>query len=168
MKRTVTSLFVVLALLALCAVPAMAGNPETLTASVTVNSIVSLTVTDHGASGINFGSVTFGANIKELAQNGTNGAVSLTLGVEGNANCALRISGAGSFSAGAGKVLQLSQATWNTANDTNSAQNLTTSPVTMLVVAPGTTTQVYHWLTVPTETLAGTYTTTFTYAAVAQ
>ena len=157
-----------MALVALCVAPASAGNPENLTASVTVNSIVSLTVADHGDTGINFGSVVYAGNIKELAQNGTNGAVSLTLGAEGNADCDLRINGSGNFSAGAGKSIPLSQATWNTANETNTATAVTTTATTMAVASPGTTTEVYHWLTVPMGTAAGTYTTTFTYTAVAR
>ena len=169
MKKTLISLAMVLVLAGTMAVPAMAA-PVEQEASVTVNEYISFTVTDNGATGINFGSLDQATSDNpEVAQNGA-GAVTLSVAAETNVDCNIQTKGSGDFSDGATHTISLSNAKWDTDNDVAGATNMTTSYATIDTSAASVlkSVEAYHWLSIPSGQYAATYTTNFFYQAVAQ
>ncbi len=101
MKRLIVGLGLVAVLLIGLAVPALGAAVEsTKSASVTVRSYISATVTDYGAAGVNFGSLDPGtSNNVEVAQAPSTGAVQVAVGAESNVVCKIGVKGAGVFAA---------------------------------------------------------------------
>ena len=131
--------------------------------------IISFTVTDYGAEGINFGSVNPGTSDNpEAAQSTGQGAVTLTVGAETNVDCNIQIKGSGDFSDGATHTIALSNAHWDTDNTVTGYTAQTTTYATIGTSTAGTAynQDVWHWLTIPGARYAGTYTTTFYYQAI--
>jgi len=169
MKKVFISLVVALILVALMAVPAMAGAVEqSKTASVTVNTYISATVTDAGAAGINFGSLDPGAtNQPEAAQNGA-GAVNVTVAAETNVACKIGIKGSGDFSDGGTNTFALGQAKWDSDNAVAGATAMSTSYAQIGTdTTPGTarSQEIWHWISIPAGQVAAAYTTNFYYKA---
>jgi hypothetical protein len=170
MKKLIISAFTALILISVLAVPAVAQDEESLTASVTVTGIINLTITDPLPVGINFGSVSANSdNVSELAQNGT-GAVTLTVESDTNVDCDIEIMGSGDFDDGAGHTFSLSNATWSVTDDVADS-----TPMSATYATIGTSTayteeivDVWHWLSVPSDQYAATYSTTFYYRAIEQ
>ena len=167
MKRIFISLAVVLMLVAVMAVPAMADEVSK-PASVTVNEVISFTVTDAGVAGINFGSLAQGtSDSPEAGQNGA-GAVTLAVSAETNVDCNVRIKASGDFSDGA-HTIALSNAHWDTDNVVTGYTAMTTTYATIGTSTTGAaySQDVWHWLTIPSSQYAGDYTSTYYYQAVA-
>ena len=131
--------------------------------------IISFTVTDHDADGINFGSLKTGSdNNPEGAQNSTHAAITVTTGNETNVDCIIQIRGSGNFSDGNGHTIALNNAKWNTSNDPGSATNMSIS-----YAAIGTTNatieesiDIWHWVDIPDGQASAFYQTDFYYQAV--
>jgi spore coat protein U-like protein len=169
MKKVFVSLTLALMLVAVMAAPVMAAE-ESKTASVTVTETISFTVTDAGAAGINFGSLNQGTTDNpEAAQNGA-GAVTLAVGAETNVDCNVQIKASGDFSDGATHTIALSNAHWDTDNAVAGYTAMTTDYATIGTSTAGTaySQDVWHWLSIPGGQVAGTYTSTYYYQAVAQ
>jgi hypothetical protein len=167
-KRLIISLAIALLLIATLAVPAIAATEDSRTASVTVNQYMSLTITDPGAAGINFGYVSGNTTDNaELAQ-GASGAVTLVVSSETNIPVYLQTRGNGDFT-GPGTAIPLGNSHWNSSNTTAGYTAMTTTYATVgLLAAGGGSVDVWHWLTIPNNQQAGTYSTTFYYQVIAQ
>lgn len=145
---------------------AQVPTPVAETASVTVNEVISFTVTDNGSDGINFGSVNAGAGqAGEAAQSASNGAVTLIVGAETNTDLSVEVAGSGDFADGSGGTIALGQALWNTEYmpDDTRMMSTTYQQVGQSTAGNASTIQVWHWLGVPSTATSGTYTTTFYY-----
>ena len=166
MKKTLTSLVLVLMLVAVMTTPVMAAE-DSKTASVTVNEYISFTVTDAGAAGINFGSLNQGTTDNPEADQGVAGAVTLTVAAETNVDCNIQTKGSGDFTDGTHTVA-LSNAKWDKDSDVIGATTMTTSYATIDTSTAGSakSVDVWHWLSIPSGQYAATYTTTFYYQAV--
>jgi hypothetical protein len=167
MKKLIISVLAVLILVAVMTVPAIADE-QSKEASVTVTLNISFTVSDPGTAGINFGSVVAGTdNVSEAEQNGT-GAVTLTIGAETNVDCDIQIKGSDNFTDGATHELLLSYAKWDTDNDVDLSTPMTSSYVTIdsSTAYVEKVVEVYHWLSIPSDQYAATYTTDFYYQAI--
>ena len=100
MNKILISLGLALVLVVAMAAPAMALE-DTQTASVTVNTYISATVTDAGSAGINFGSLDPGTSDNAEADQGAGaGAINLTVGSETNVVVKIGTKGSGDFSDG--------------------------------------------------------------------
>ena len=162
MKKVLTSLALVLMLVAVMAVPAMAAEEVTLPASVSVDQLISITLTDAGTSGINFGSVTPPiTGVGDTDQSDGTPAVGVKVESETNVNVDLGIKGA------ATGALALS----NWKYSTTFAGTKTSLPVSYAAfdtdVTPGTSSPVYHWVDVPSGTASGSQGCTVSYKAIA-
>ena len=170
MRKLIICAFMALILITILAVPAVAQDEKSLTASVTVTDYINLTITDLPDPGINFGSVSAGSdNVSELAQNGA-GAVTLTVESDTNVNCNVQIMGSGDFDDGDSHTLLLSNAKWSVTDNVSDSTPMSTTYSTI-----GTSTayveevvEVWHWLSVPNDQYAATYSTTFYYRAIEQ
>ena len=168
MKKLLISLALVLMLVAITATPVMAAE-DNVPASVTVNEYISFTVTDAGAAGINFGSLNQGTTDNPEADQGAAGAVTLTVGAETNVNCNIQTKGSGDFSDGT-HTIALNNAKWDKDSDVAGATTMATSYATIDTSTAGTakSVDVWHWLSIPSDQYAATYTTTFYYQAITQ
>ena len=167
-RKLLVSLFTVVALIALMAVPAMAAEEVAKTATVTVSEYISFTVTDPGDAGINFGSLDPGTtDSPEVAQNGA-GAVTLTVAAETNVNCNINTKGGGDFDDGATHTFGLDNAKWDIDSAVAGATAMTTTYALITTSTAGSeeTQEVWHWLTIPAAQYAASYNTTFYYQAI--
>jgi hypothetical protein len=139
--------------------------------------IISFTITDYGADGVNFGSLALGTvDDPEDAQTGSNGAVRLDVDASTNVDVNIDLKGE-NFSGPATYLLSSADVqydddqTLDEGTETGKSQGtLTTSFVNWYSVSASTNSQVqtYHWITVPSDQYAGSYTSTFTYQCVQQ
>jgi hypothetical protein len=157
MKKIILSVLLSLLLIAVMAVPVIADD---ITASVTVNSYASVTITDNGAAGLAFGSQDPGA---EMIAEAASPSITITAAAENNQDVAISISGT-DFSSGTASFA-IGNAYWNTAADTGSAHTMSTTPTGVDTLSAGESIDIYHWLSIPEGQAAGTYTSTFTYGS---
>lgn len=162
MKKIFISLAVVLALVAVMAVPAMAAE-GTKVASVTVNEVISVTITDVGDDGVNFGTLNTGdADKPDVAQStadDTTPAVTVTMGSENNVNCDVSMKGT-DFDA----TIPIESAKWAEEAHGAAKTAITTAFVPVKAgVVPGGVVNIWHFITIPTGAAGGTSTSTFTY-----
>lgn len=147
------------ALVITMALPAMADVSQNVGASVEVTGYSSVTIT---ANPITFGSVTPGA-IQSAAAN--NPAVNVEAASENNQDITVQLSGT-DFSDGGSNSFAIANAFWcDSAGGTKDAMEKTgVGTDVVATLSAGESVDVYHWLTVPNETPAASYTSTFTYA----
>ena len=170
MKKLVISCLVALMLVASITAPVIADTDGSLGASVNVNQVMSLTVVDNTpGTGIYFGDVDEGTdNNPDLAQGDTKGAVTLQVGSETNVDVYLQTKGDGDFT-GPGTAIPLGNASWNNANSTASLTAMDTDYETVgSLISGGGNVEVWHWISIPEDQEAGTYTTSFSYQVIAQ
>lgn len=133
--------------------------------------IISFSVIDHGIAGINFGDLVKGSTDNaEIAQNSSQGAVTLVVAAETNVDCNIQIKGSGDFSDGTGNIISLDNASWSDSNQPGFASNMTADYVT---VSTSTAEQVksvdiWHWVSIPAGQEPAMYQTYFYYHAVKQ
>ena len=165
-KRLIFTMALALLLVATLALPVIAATEQEVPASVTVSQFMSITITDAGTAGINFGSLSTGtSNNPDTDANDT--TPSITVGVDtGSVNVDLKIkgtdfvSGGNSFGVANGKY-SLTYAGAKVALSTTYATFATDVPAT------GAAT-LWHWLDVPVSGVAaGAYSSNFSYQAVA-
>lgn len=165
MKKVLISLVLAVALTLAIAVPAMATSSWDRPASVTVNTYISATIADPGTASINFGSLNPGTtNNAEVEQGAGNGAVTVTVAAETNVNCKIGTKASGDFTYLTNTIPLDPNATWADSNG-GTKTTMTTSYAQVATSTAGTqkVQGVWHWLTVPTNTVPGTYTTTYSY-----
>lgn len=152
-------------MLCLMAVPAMAAEEQSATANVTVTEYISITLTDTAPAGIQFGNVAPGSSDNpDTAQNNTIPSVNITVASETNINVNLTINGTDFSGAG---TITIDNAKWNAASDNATATALSTTYANFATnQAPGNSTELWHWLTIPAMQAAGDYSSTFSYKAV--
>ena len=158
MKKLLISAILALTLVALLAVPAVADD---ITASVSVNTYASVTITDTGTTGLDFGSLDDGAVKQPEA---ASPSVTVTTSSENNVDIAILISGT-DFSGSAGSFV-ISNAYYNTTDDSGGALGMTGTPTQVgSDLTPGDDMDIYHWLSIPDGQTAGSYSSTFTYTS---
>jgi hypothetical protein len=169
MKKRVFSILAIAALLvASIAIPCVAQDTHDLPASVEVSEYISITITDNGTAGINFGTVNPGTtdnpDINSIAGSG-NSTIRITVDAGSNANVDIQISGTDFIATD----FTIANAKYSTTID--GTKELMTGSDTLIVgadnLAPGEYIDLWHWLDVPSSIPAGTYGSTFTYKAVA-
>ncbi len=163
--------FIVTALVVLATVtslPVMAA-PTVVTGSVTVSQTISSTITDNGTSGLNWGSLTAGTTDQAETDQGTNGAVTVSIGAETNENCNIQVK-ATDFSDGGTNTIAVTNAKYNNTNAVGTAFALADTYYTVDTSTAGAAkvVEIYHWLTIPNGQPAADYTSTFTYQVIAQ
>lgn len=160
MKKLLISAVLALTLIALMAAPVMADQEQSTTASVSVNEVVSITLSDAGASGINFGSLNQGDTDEgDLDQSDGTPAIAVVVESETNVNVDIGIKGSTSSA--------LALANWK--YSATFAGTPTSIPETYAAVYSDQgdgTYAFYHWITIPVEIDAGTYNATVYYKAV--
>lgn len=164
--RLIAGLVVALMLVVTMAVPAMAVEVGK-GATVTVNEWINFTVTDPGDSGLNWGDLNPGETDQpEVAQN-SSGAVTLKVAAETNVNCNIQVKGT-DFTGTPSGTITIDNAKWDTDSGVSGATTMSTTYATITTSTAGTLTEqdVWHWLTIPSAQVAGSYSSTFTYQAV--
>lgn len=161
MKRLLISLITVLLLLGLLVIPVQADKEKSVTASVTVSEVVSITLTDTGTEGINFGMLNAGdTHNGDTDQSDGTPAVQVNIGPETNVNVDIGIKGT---TTGA-----LTLSNWKySITFAGTPASLTGSYVAVYTnAAAGSSNGFYHWIDLPAITAAGTYNCTVYYKAV--
>jgi hypothetical protein len=134
-----------------------------MTASVTVKTYISATITDYGDPGINFGNMDPGVtNSPELAQTGSNGALNVTMGSENNVSVYVSTKAADNWSDGTDNF-GVGQGTFNNTDGAPGSAMSTSYQNVGGAVSHGASVQVYHWLSIPDNQPAGLYTNTYYY-----
>lgn len=161
MKRLLISLTAVLLLIGIVALPVQAAQEQSLGASVTVSEVVSITLTDAGTAGINFGTLSAGVTGQgDTDQSNGTPAVKVNVGSETNVSVDIGIKGS---TAGA---LGLSNWKYST-TFAGTKTSLTGSYLAVYTSkAASSASDFYHWIDVPGGTTAGIYTCTVYYKAV--
>jgi hypothetical protein len=163
MKMRLTAcLAIAILMIATLTLPAAADVLGTSTATVTVNSDISVTIIDGGAANIVFGALDAGTtdNLDTTANATT---PSITLSVSGTSVVDLQVSGT-DFGTG----FAVSNAKFNTTYSTTGTTAMNTSAVQIAdEVIPGNDVDVWFWLDVPASGVtAGSYNSTFTFEAI--
>lgn len=158
MKKLVISLALALLLVAVIAIPAMADD---ITASVTVTTYSSVTITDNGAAGLAFGSLTPGTDMQPEA---AAPSVTVTAAAENNTDVDIKISGT-DFDDGGSNSFAVANAFWNDENNSGTATAMSTSAATVATLSATQSVNIYHWISVPDTQEAATYNSTFTYVS---
>jgi hypothetical protein len=127
-------------------------------ATVTVNSDISVTVVDYGTTDLSFGNLDPGAVKQEEANSPS---LTITAPIENNGPVAVSLKGA-DFS-GIGHTITIDNAFWNTSNNPDTATSMTTDFASVTTINAGESVNFYHWLSILSGQAADTYTSTFTY-----
>ena len=162
-RRIIIALGMALILVATMSLPAIAAVVEQpVTASVTVGETMSITLTDAGTAGINFGSqappVT-GAG--DVSQNSTTPAIKVVVAPETNVQVDIGIKGV--LASGT-----LALTNWKYSTTFGGAQLSIPATYTKIYgpVNASSESDVFHWIDVPTGTASGSHTITVTYKVV--
>jgi hypothetical protein len=160
--RLITSLVIAIFLITTLTLPAAADVLGNKTATVTVNSDISVTIIDGGAENIVFGSLDAGTT-NNLDTTASDTIPSITLSVSGTSIVDLQVSGT-NFGTG----FAVSNAKFNTTFSTTGTIAMSTSPVQIAdEVNPSNDVDVWFWLDVPASgVIAGSYSSTFTFEAI--
>ncbi len=160
MKKLLVSLTLALMLVAVVAAPAMAAE-DTSEATVTVNEYVSVTFTDHTPAGLQFGNLNPGT-VKQAEANTP--AITITTAVENNSDVDVFLKGE-DFSDGGTNSFAISNAFYHDSDDSGSAAAMPSDYAgsAWKTLGTGATLDIFHWLSIPAEQAAASYTSTFTY-----
>ena len=165
-RRLIAALAMALLLVATLSLPAVAATEGTSEASVTVNSVINITITDAPTAGIHFGSQTAGADYPDTDANDTTASIVVKVEADTTVNVDLQIKGV-DFSNGSGGSIAIAYAKYSlTYAGAKVTMNTSYTDFTT-DIAPDTSTSLWHWLTIPGGTAAGAYTSTFSYQAEA-
>jgi hypothetical protein len=162
-KRLIISLAIALLLIATLALPAIAAdNEQSVQGNVSVGETISITLSDPSDDGIRFGSVTAdNSTYGDVDQSDTIYAIEVNIASETNVTVDIGIKGATT------DALTIDHWKYSTQYDQSDIASLTGAYVGVYAGAiAGNSYGVYHWITVPTNTLAGDYTATISYKAV--
>lgn len=171
MKKLIISCLVSLVLIATITAPAIADfdtGEEGVTASVTVSEHISATISDPGATGLDFGSLNPGvSDIPEVSQDGT-GCITIVVAATTNVNCDIKVKADDFTGAGTIPVANAKYNTSNTIPATGFTAADTYESLGSSTAGALETVQVYHWLSIPVGQAPGAYSSTFTYQVIAQ
>ena len=161
-KKLVASLIISMLLIVMTAVPVVADEEGSVTASVTVSELISITITDSGTAGINYGTLAPGTNDNlEDDANDTTPSITVNVASECNVNVDLQIYGT-DFSG----TFTVDNAKYSTTYAGTKYAMSTTNTTFLSDVAPGSSQDIWHWLDIPSGTTAGMYSSTFSYKAI--
>lgn len=159
MKKLLISAVLALTLVIVMAVPVMAADEASVGASVSVSEFVSISLTDAGTAGIDFGSLDPGdEDIGEVDQSSGTPAIKVKVEDETNVNVDIAIQ----------KTAAAAEITWSY------TKTFTETPTVEIPDTYGTAVysdvgdgeyDFYHWVTVSDTADAGTYTATVWYKA---
>lgn len=149
------------------------SDEETATANVTVNTYVSISITDNGAAGINFSSLDPGIDDNpEVAQTALVGAVTIANDVISNTNVGLYVNGE-DFSDGGSNTFAVGQVTYDDDNTPSEGTETVLAETAMTnnypgtayytTVVPGTSEDFWFFLDVPTAQAGASYTSIFSF-----
>jgi hypothetical protein len=162
-RRLIAALAIALMLVATMSLPAIAANEGTVTASVTVTSYISITITDAGTAGIHFGTLAPGTNDNpDTDANDTTPSINVGVNAGSTVNVDLQLQGTdfGTGFAVTNAKYSTDHAGAKTALSTSYADFATN-------IAPGSSVDLWHWLDVPSSGVAaGDYNSTFSYKAI--
>ena len=165
MKRTLVSLTIVSVLLAIMAVPVMAVE-QGFEASVTVNEVIDVTISDTNDDGIKFGMLAPGDVDKpDIAQSTADDsvpAVTIIINPATNIDCDLGIRGT-DFDA----TIPINNASFASGHYNSPKIDLSTNDVWFALNQGGGTIRLWHFLSIPADAAGGTHTCSFTYSVVA-
>ena len=155
-------------LITMMTVPVIAATTQDVTASVTVSSVINATITDNPGTGLNFGSLSKGAtDTPETAQTESVGAVTIVVHSDTSVNCNIKVKATDFTATSPVATLPITNAKYGTSNSgTKTAFAAANTYYTLgshTVGASDTTVQAYHWLSIPSNQVAGSYQSTFTY-----
>ncbi len=158
-RRLFTSLAVALILVATLSLPAIAADSGDVTASVTVTSVISITITDAGTAGIHFGSLAPGTNNStDLDSDVSHPSIIVTN--NGNSDVTLQIKGT-DFGSG----FPVTNAKYSQTYDGATETSVTASYATVGTIVPTGAINMWFWLYVPSGVTAGTYNNTISVKA---
>lgn len=161
MKKILISAVLALMLVGVMVAPAMAADEQSVGASVTVGEVISITLTDAGAAGINFGSITPPVTAQgDVAQSDGTPAIKIVVASETNVNVDISIKGAIT-----GGNLELSNWLYSKDFAKTGITGLTDSYVGVYSNVGVGNCDFYHWITVPSGTASGSHTVTVSYKA---
>jgi hypothetical protein len=162
-KKIIISAVMALMLVAVMVTPVMAATEQSVGASVTVGQVISITLTDAGAAGINFGPVTPPVTEQgDVAQSSGTPAIKVVVAPETNTNVDISIRG--TIATG-----NLALSNWLYSKDfaKTGITGLTDSYVGVYSAVGAGNYDFYHWITVPSGTPSGSHTITVSYQALA-
>jgi hypothetical protein len=160
-KKILISAVLALMLVAVIAVPAMAADEQSVGASVSVGEVVSITLIDAGAAGINFGPVTPPVTEQgDVAQSSGTPAIKVNVASETNVNVDISIKGAIT-----GGNLALDNWLYSKDFAKTGITGLTTGYVGVYSDVGVGNYDFYHWIDVPAGTASGSHTVTVSYKA---
>ena len=163
MRKLITIVGLVALLGTVSVGPVLADEEQSVTASVTVTEFIDVTVTDHGDTGLHFGSLSPGV-LKQPETAAPSITVSLAAG--GNTDVDVSLKGA-DFSDGISANFSADNAFWNTTDAAGVATAMSTGYAAVGTLTPGNDLDIYHWLSIPSGQDAASYTSTFTYKTAA-
>jgi hypothetical protein len=143
------------------------ANSNTATVSITVGTatVISITITDSGAAGIHFGSLSPGTNnATDTDSSSTTPSIIVNVAPETSANVDLQIKGTDFVTSTFPVTKAKYSLTYAGAKTALSASYATFATN----IAPSSNATLWHWLDVPSSGVTtGTYTSTFSYKAIA-
>ena len=165
MKRTLLSLALVLtmATVAIINVVPASAEEETVTASVTVNEVISVTISDADSDGVQFGSLDQGTpdspDVAQSTSDSSAPAVTVAINVGTNVNVDVSLKGTDFDTS-----VPITGASWaEGAYDATKNYMTTSHQLVSGDVAPGASVELWHFLTVPADAAVGTFSSTYTY-----
>ena len=167
MKRIITGLVLAGLVAAITVVPASAATSGK-TASVTVNTYISVTLTDNNTSGLVWGNLDPGVvQQDEEAVAAANPSIVIAAGAENNADTDINVYGT-DFSDGGTNSFAITNAYWHTSDvpASSTTMKLQASKDTVTTLSASGSVDIYHYLSIPNGQTAATYTSTFTYESV--
>ena len=162
MKRIITGLVLAGLVAAITVVPASAATSGK-TASVTVNTYVSVTLTDNGAAGLDFGSLDPGVVQQDEAAN-PSASIVIAAGAENNADTDINVYGV-DFSDGGTNSFAITNAYWHTSDvpASSTTMKVVGSKDTVGTLSASESVSIWHYISIPNAQAAASYTSTFTY-----
>jgi hypothetical protein len=166
LKNILAALAIVLVLVAALSVPVLADPPgeQPLTATVEVSSYTSVTFTDKGATGLSWGSLNPGTDKQPEAAMLTDPSITIYAALENNNDVGVYLKGT-DFSDGGDESFGIANAFYYDTNTPGSALSMPSAyaGTAWKTLEAGDSVDIYHWLSIPDEQPAATYTSTFTY-----
>jgi hypothetical protein len=125
----------------------------------TGSEVISVTITDNGAAGLNFGHCNPSTGKSPEA---SSPSITITAGSENTRAAEIYLNGTNFTGAG---TISIINAFYNDTDNASTAMAMSTSygSTPWKELAPGETLNIYHWLSIPAGTPAGDYTSTFRY-----
>jgi len=131
--------------------------------------VISFTIVDHGAAGLDFGLAVCGVHGQpESGQTAGHGAVTLEVGPETTVDCLLQLCASADAQSSGGAALPVDSFGWSTAPSYGASVPMTSGFATAgsALAGESTSLDVWHWLSVPAGQTPAAYSGAFCYRAV--